>query len=90
MVRTIERVELKRRLEEESDLVLIEVLAEREYRRKHIKGAINIPFKQIAHVARDRFVRDNPSCYWRQLQEANARTESSQHPDPRVRLPVLS
>ena len=60
MVRTIERVELKRRLEEESDLVLIEVLAEREYRRKHIKGAINIPFKQIAHVARDRFDPEQP------------------------------
>jgi rhodanese-related sulfurtransferase len=55
MAKTIERDELKRKLEHKEDLVLIEVLSEREYRRSHIKGAINIPFKQIVHRARDRF-----------------------------------
>jgi len=60
MARTIERDELKRRLEEEQDLVLIEVLAEREYRRAHIKGATTIPFKQIAHRARERFEPQQP------------------------------
>ncbi|MBN1837146.1 MAG: rhodanese-like domain-containing protein [Spirochaetales bacterium] len=60
MAETIGREELKRRLEEQEDLVLIEVLSEREYRRAHIKAAINIPFKEIAHRARDRFEPEQP------------------------------
>lgn len=60
MAKTIEQEELKRRLEEDDDLILIEVLSEREYRRVHIRGAINIPFKEIAHGARDRFPPEQP------------------------------
>jgi len=82
MAKTIEREELKRRLQEDDDLVLIEVLSEREYRRSHIKGAINIPFKEIAHRARDRFAPDQPIvvyCADRQCRASPIAAEKLQH-----------
>jgi rhodanese-related sulfurtransferase len=58
MAETMETGYLKRKLDRGDDFVLIEVLAEKPYRRGHIKGAINIPFRQIGREASERFDRD--------------------------------
>jgi len=58
MVRSITREELKRKIDTEEDLVLIEVLTPAEYEREHIKGAINIPLERVASEVKERFEPD--------------------------------
>jgi len=55
MVRRITREELKRKMNREDDLVLIEVLSPDEYEQEHIKGAINIPLERVASEVKERF-----------------------------------
>jgi rhodanese-related sulfurtransferase len=55
MPKTIDREELKRRIESGDDFVLIEVLGKKEFKRRHIKGAVNFPLRRIGHVAKKRF-----------------------------------
>jgi len=49
-VRTIDRDELRRKIDRGDPFVLIEVLAPDDYARGHIPGAINVPWKQLADV----------------------------------------
>jgi rhodanese-related sulfurtransferase len=58
MVESISTEELKKKLDTDEDLVLIEVLSEEDYKDEHIKGAINIPLAVIGTEARDRFDTD--------------------------------
>lgn len=46
--------ELKQKLENK-DVILIEVLDKESYEKSHIKGAINIPLKEIGAEAKKRF-----------------------------------
>jgi rhodanese-related sulfurtransferase len=55
MYKTIDREELKKKMENKEDVVLIEVLGEEDYSKEHIKGAINIPLKNIGLEANKRF-----------------------------------
>lgn len=58
MPKAIEREELKQKLERDEDFELIEVLEEEDYQESHIKGAINIPLKEIGRKAKQRFDPD--------------------------------
>lgn len=58
MPETITREELQRKLDTGEQFHLIEVLAEKEYQRLHIKGAMHIPFNRIGAEARQRFGKD--------------------------------
>lgn len=42
-----------------SDVKLVEVLDEEEYKKAHIKGAVNIPLKKIVTEARDKFNKED-------------------------------
>lgn len=53
----IQKEELKKRLEDDS-LTIIEVLEPEEYNKEHIKGAVNIPLKEVVKEARQRFDKD--------------------------------
>jgi len=55
MTKTIDTEELKRKIDGGGDFVLVEVLAEKPYRRGHIPGAVNIPYRTIGGEARRRF-----------------------------------
>jgi rhodanese-related sulfurtransferase len=46
-VRSIDRIELLRLIDEE-DVQVIDVLPEPEYTEGHIPGAVNIPLKQLS------------------------------------------
>ncbi len=59
MPKTIDRNELKRRLDSGEDIKLIEVLKEDEYKRLHIRGAMNIPLATIGATAREKFSKDD-------------------------------
>ena len=48
MASLIQRDELKKMLDKKEDFVLIEVLEPEDYFDFHIKGAINLPLKNIA------------------------------------------
>ncbi|MFW5760098.1 MAG: rhodanese-like domain-containing protein [Cyclobacteriaceae bacterium] len=49
---------LKKKLEND-EVTLIEVLNKEEYEKSHIKGAINIPLKNIGAEAKERFETDD-------------------------------
>jgi len=51
MAGTISREELKKKLDRGDDFVLVETLAEENYRHSHIPNAINIPPDAIAELA---------------------------------------
>lgn len=53
-MKTITKDELKKKLENDN-IYLIEVLDEEEFKKSHIKGAINIPLKKIGTEAKQRF-----------------------------------
>lgn len=60
MIKTIDREELKKKIENRGESFhLIEVLADGPYKAGHIKGAINIPFKQVGTEAKRRFNKDD-------------------------------
>lgn len=59
MYATIDRDTLKQKLDGDEDLHLIEVLAEKEFNRLHIKGAEHIQFGEIAKEANKRFSKDD-------------------------------
>ena len=54
---TLTREELKSMLDN-GNVTLIEVLNEDEYKKSHIKGAINIPLKEIGTRAKEQFTED--------------------------------
>ncbi len=58
MPREITRDELKRRLDQGDDLVVIEVLSPEAFAEGHIPGAVNIPLAEIGHTAKERYGRE--------------------------------
>ncbi len=40
--------ELKKKMERGEDILVIDVLSEESYRNRHLPGALNIPYKEIA------------------------------------------
>jgi len=54
MAPVIERDEVQRLLAE-GQAVLIEVMPEEEFRRRHIAGAVNIPLERIGATCRQRY-----------------------------------
>lgn len=57
-MKTIKKDELRKKLDNNDDFILIEVLSEEEYHDSHIEGAINIPLKKIGTEAKQRFDED--------------------------------
>jgi rhodanese-related sulfurtransferase len=55
MPKFIDREDLKKKIDSGDDFVLIEVLGRKEFERRHIKGAINLPLMEIGHMAKERF-----------------------------------
>jgi rhodanese-related sulfurtransferase len=55
MPKKIDREELKRKIDSGEGFVLIEVLGKKAYEKSHIKGAVNVPLKDIGHVAKERY-----------------------------------
>jgi rhodanese-related sulfurtransferase len=55
MYKKIEREELKKKLNSDENVHLVEVLSEKEYERLHIKGAEHIQFGDIVQEAKKRF-----------------------------------
>lgn len=55
MAKSIDRKELKEKMDRGDDFVLVEVLGPKAYKEAHIKGAINIPLENIGHKAKERF-----------------------------------
>jgi rhodanese-related sulfurtransferase len=50
--------ELKQKIES-NEVILVEVLDKESYEKSHIKGAINIPLKEIGAEAKERFNKDD-------------------------------
>jgi rhodanese-related sulfurtransferase len=59
MAEEIDRETLKQKLDNGEDFRLVEVLAEKEFERLHIKGAENIPFGKVIEEAKKRFSKDD-------------------------------
>lgn len=59
MIKPISREELKKKLDQDEDFTLIEVLDEEEYERKHIRGAVNMPLKKIGSEAEQELNHDD-------------------------------
>ncbi len=59
MPQTIDRETLKKKLDNNDDFKLIEVLMPKPFNQVHIKGAINIPLNKIAKEASERFNKDD-------------------------------
>ena len=57
MARVIDRDEVRRLLAAD-DAVLIEVMPDEEFRRRHIAGAVNIPLERIGATCRARYRPD--------------------------------
>lgn len=55
MAITISSEELRHKMEQGEDFILIEVLDPDEYQRAHLPGAINIPLESIGHTALEQF-----------------------------------
>jgi rhodanese-related sulfurtransferase len=51
MVQTITRDELKQKIDNYDDFVLVETLAETSFQHAHLPGAINMPPGRIAELA---------------------------------------
>ncbi len=50
--------EVERKVEN-NEATLIEVLDPKQYKKEHIKGAINIPYKEISNVAKQKFDKND-------------------------------
>ena len=59
MYQTIDHTTLKRKLDTNRDLHLVEVLSEKEFNRLHIPGAEHINFNKIGKAAKERFSQDD-------------------------------
>jgi rhodanese-related sulfurtransferase len=57
-MKTIKTDELQKMIEND-EVIVIDVLEEDEYKKSHIKGAINIPLKRIGFEARKKFKKDD-------------------------------
>ena len=57
MARVIDRGEV-RRLLAGGETILVEVMPEEEFRRRHIEGAVNIPLERIGATCRARYRPD--------------------------------
>jgi rhodanese-related sulfurtransferase len=51
MVKTIEREELKKKIDRGDHFRLVETLSEEKYRKGHLPGAVNLPPDQLAELA---------------------------------------
>lgn len=51
MIETISRDDLKQKIDNYDDFVLVETLAEDEYKRAHLPGAINLPSDMVKELA---------------------------------------
>lgn len=58
-MKSISIEELKNKLTTEKELILVDVLEETDFKRSHIKGAVNIPLKRIATEAKKRFDKED-------------------------------
>lgn len=50
-MRAITREDLKAKMDQGDELVLIETLPERYYRRAHLPGAVNLPSDRVRELA---------------------------------------
>jgi rhodanese-related sulfurtransferase len=50
VVATVEREELKTKLDRGDDFVLVEALPEKYYRRAHLPGAVNLPPDRVREL----------------------------------------
>ncbi len=57
-MKTITKEELKEKMEA-GGVVLVEVLKPEKYKEEHIKGAVNIPTKEIVTEAKQKFDKDD-------------------------------
>ncbi len=55
MSKTISKDELKRKIDQNDDFILIEVLSTEDYQKEHITGAISIPVNNIENEAPEQF-----------------------------------
>jgi rhodanese-related sulfurtransferase len=53
VVETISREELKEKMEEGKEFILVDTMAEMYYRHSHLPGAINLPADQVGERAPD-------------------------------------
>jgi len=53
VVKTISRAELKEKIDQGKDLILVDTMAEMYYRHSHLPGAINLPADQVRERAPD-------------------------------------
>ncbi len=51
MVQTISRENLKAKMDQGEDFVLVETLPEEQYRHAHLPGALNLPPDQVRELA---------------------------------------
>ena len=51
MVQTISRENLKAKMDQGEDFVLVETLSEEQYRHAHLPGALNLPPDQVKELA---------------------------------------
>ena len=51
MVQTISRENLKAKMDQGEDFVLVETLPEEQYRHAHLPGALNLPPDQVKELA---------------------------------------
>jgi rhodanese-related sulfurtransferase len=51
MVQTVSREDLKAMMDRGDDFVLVETLAEEQYRRAHLPGALNLPPDRVREKA---------------------------------------
>jgi rhodanese-related sulfurtransferase len=51
MVATIEREELKAKMDRGDDFFLVETLSEEKYRHTHLPGALNLPPDRVRELA---------------------------------------
>lgn len=59
MVETISLEQLERKIQENEDFVLLDVLSEEHFEEGHLPGAINVPLDRIGEEALDRFEKND-------------------------------
>jgi rhodanese-related sulfurtransferase len=52
MIKTIDRDELKKKIDRGDHFKLVETLAEEKFHKAHLPGAVNLPPDRIAELAR--------------------------------------
>lgn len=51
MVKIVSREDLKAKMDQGDDFVLVETLAEEQYRHSHLPGALNLPPDRVRELA---------------------------------------